>query len=452
MYHNNVESERYVLGAVILDVDRLWECLEFLEDDGKQFWLEKHRAIWRACCKVALALDRGASLDLTMVNTEIVSNGGESNFTYLTSLTDFVPVTYNARTHASIVADCYRARVLRHALDEATDAMSDPDPNAAVSTAIATIMPATDTSQRVELLSWGQCAEQEGQRLQEQEEEAQKPAAERRQLRTDYSTGLTALDEIVRPVDTDLIYICGRPGMGKSALTSQIAFNWACRGLRVGIINAEMPRQDEVGRHVARQARIDHDKYRAGCLTIDEYQRAYLALSQTYDIPLRLVFANGISLAAVLGRARLMKRQWDIQALIVDYLQLVENNSRRGERRLDVEGIAIALKNFAKQEHVLAVANVQLNRKQDERGGANKFPVMADIAEANIEKHADTIAFVHRPWQLKTDFEKCRAPLDEQRQTYLCVEKNRNARTGQPQVDFIGEHLLFQDRDSGYRY
>ena len=226
------------------------------------------------------------------------------------------------------------------------------------------------------------------------------------------STGMTDLDRQLGGLQaSDLVIVAGRPGMGKTALATNIAFNIAkayqfrtkpdgsaetVNGGIVGFFSLEMSCEQLATRVIAEQSGVASYKIRRGDITEHEFHRIAEAARDMQSIPFYIDQTGGISIAQLVARARRLKRQRGLDLLVVDYLQLLSGSKSKGENRVqELTEITTGLKALAKELAVPVVALSQLSRQVESRD--DKRPQLSDLRESgSIEQDADVVMFVYR--------------------------------------------------------
>ncbi|MXO65122.1 replicative DNA helicase [Altericroceibacterium endophyticum] len=224
------------------------------------------------------------------------------------------------------------------------------------------------------------------------------------------TTGLTSINEKIGGLhDSDLIILAGRPGMGKTSLATNIAFNCADRLLRdkrdnieksvgagVAFFSLEMSSDQLATRILAEQAGISSEALRMGKISRDDFQQLSYASQRLAELPLFIDDTPALSIAALRTRARRLKRRHDIGLIVVDYLQLLQGTRRNQDNRVnEISEISRGLKTLAKELELPVIALSQLSRAVEQRD--DKRPMLSDLRESgSIEQDADMVWFVYR--------------------------------------------------------
>lgn len=286
------------------------------------------------------------------------------------------------------------------------------------------------------------------------------------------STGLRDLDGKMGGLQSsDLIILAGRPSMGKTALATNIAFNIAkahrtetgsdgiektTNGGVVGFFSLEMSSEQLATRIIAEQSEISSEKIRRGMIDEQEFERLYTVSQELQRIPFYIDETGGITVAQLAARARRLKRQFGLDVLVVDYLQLLAGSSKRSSdsRVQEVTEITTGLKALAKELSVPIIALSQLSRQVENR--EDKRPQLSDLRESgSIEQDADVVMFVfreeyyvaraqpregtpeHLAWQDEMD--------SVQGLAEVLISKQRHGPTGTVKLQFMSDVTRFQD-------
>jgi replicative DNA helicase len=285
------------------------------------------------------------------------------------------------------------------------------------------------------------------------------------------ATGLDDLDRMMGGLQpSDLIILAGRPGMGKSALATNIGYNVArawrgevradghtvtANGGIVGFFSLEMSAEQLATRIIAEQTGIPSNQIRRGGITEAEFERIKDHSIELQNLPFFVDETGGLSVAQLAARARRLKRQRGLDLLIVDYLQLLQGSTRRSaENRVqEITEITTKLKALAKELNVPILALSQLSRQVESRD--DKRPQLSDLRESgSIEQDADVVLFVFRDEY----YHQMRKPLETNREKFaewlaegekvhgraeVIIGKQRHGPTGTVELQFEGSITKF---------
>ena len=285
------------------------------------------------------------------------------------------------------------------------------------------------------------------------------------------SSGLVDLDRSLGGLHaSDLIILAGRPSMGKTALGLNIAFNIARARLEadrqppqegqirkpggvVGFFSLEMSAEQLATRLLSDAASIESDKIRRGAISKHEYVGLRDAAANLERLPLHIDETGGISITQLITRARRLHRTAGLDVLVVDYLQLITSNARRGDGRVqEVSEITQGLKTLAKTLKIPVIALSQLSRQVEQR--EDKRPQLSDLRESgSIEQDADVVMFVYREsyylerLEPKTGTDEHLAwqrQMDEvQNQAEVIIGKQRHGPIGKVKLHYEGRYTRF---------
>ncbi len=295
------------------------------------------------------------------------------------------------------------------------------------------------------------------------------------------STGLRDLDKKTGGLHpSDLMILAGRPGMGKTALATKIAFGAAHALMRearaedpngvpkgsVAIFSLEMSAEQLATRLLAEEARVSGDRIRRGEIGQRDFDRFVQVSREIAGLPLHIDDTPAITLSALRTRCRRLKRTKGLSLVVVDYLQLMRPSvgTKPESRVLEISQITQGLKAIAKELAVPVLALSQLSRAVESR--EDKRPQLSDLRESGtIEQDADMVLFVYRdeyylqqraPKQMAFDSEdKFQSALDKwqrdmelvHNKAEILIEKQRHGPTGKIDVLFEGEYTRFADLD-----
>jgi replicative DNA helicase len=243
----------------------------------------------------------------------------------------------------------------------------------------------------------------------------------------------------------EMVVIAARPSMGKTALAMNIAEHVSLDiGKPVAVFSLEMSSQQLVQRLLCSRAKVNLQRVRDGFLSERDFPSLTNAAAKLAGAKLYIDDTPGLSVIELRARARRMKSQFDIQLIIIDYLQLLRSTSRRAQdnRQLEISEISGGVKALAKELNVPIVVVAQLNRQPDVRGGGR--PRLSDLRESgSIEQDADLVGLLVRPELYQTDDE---AKEEKAGEAELIIAKQRNGPTGDVALTFLKEYTRFENR------
>jgi replicative DNA helicase len=266
---------------------------------------------------------------------------------------------------------------------------------------------------------------------------------------TGLATGFKVLDQMTDGLHgSEIFVIAARPSMGKTALAMNMAEHIAVElGKPVAIFSLEMSSQQLVQRFLCSLARVNLANIRNGFLSERDFPALMAGAAKLAGAKVFIDDTSGLSILELRAKARRMKSQHDIQAIFIDYLQLVRSTSKRAQdnRQLEIAEISAGLKALAKELNIPIVVLAQLNRNPEQRTGDTKGrPRLSDLRESgSIEQDADIVALLVR--------EEYYADTDEAREELagkatLIIAKQRNGPIGDVPLTFLKEFTRFEDR------
>jgi len=430
----NIEAERSILGAILLDNFLYNQAAEHLRPED--FSLDSHRRIYGRMVELsesARPIDMITLIEELDRRKELQAIGDVG---YVSSLLDGVPDRPSIEHYIKIVRDKALLRGLIHAASAAIARASDQsDPAEEVlNDAEAAILQLSEKRigrgfmgvQEIVKESFGSVDAllQRGQRI------------------TGLATHYTDLDEMTSGLQrSDLVIIAARPSMGKTAFAMNIAENAAIEDQKVvGMFSLEMSREALLLRLLCSRARVDSHKMRTGSLWREDMEKVVRGMEELAHAPIFIDDTPGIALSEMRAKARrLQQSQGKLDLLIVDYLQLMSGGGKRYENRTqEVSAISRGLKALAKELSVPVIALSQLSRAPESRGGDHR-PQLADLRESgSIEQDADVVAFIFREEVYKPDDPELDGIAE------IIIAKQRNGPTGRVKMAFVKRSTLFE--------
>ncbi len=263
------------------------------------------------------------------------------------------------------------------------------------------------------------------------------------------STGFAKLDEMTDGLHgAEMFVIAARPSMGKTAFAMNIAEHMAVElNKPVAVFSLEMSAMQLIQRLLCSMARIDLSRLRKGFLSDRDFPALTGAGARITQSKLFIDDTAGLSILELRAKARRLKSQHDIQAIFIDYLQLLKSTTRRAQdnRQIEIAEISSGLKALAKELNIPVIVLAQLNRNPESRTGESKGrPRLSDLRESgSIEQDADCVGLLVR--------EEYYADSDEAKQEMvgratLIIAKQRNGPVGDVPLTFRKEFTRFEDR------
>jgi replicative DNA helicase len=438
---HSVEAEQSVLGGLLLE-NSAWERIADLISE-QDFYRHDHRLVYRHITKL---LDASRPADVVTVSeslessAELTTVGG---LAYLGALAQNTPSAANIRRYAEIVRDRAILRGLVTVGTTIADSAYSPLGRSAselLDQAEGEVFKIAEAGAR------GKKGFMELPVLLTQVVERIDMLFQRDNPSdiTGIPTGFTDLDQKTSGLQPgDLIIVAGRPSMGKTAFSLNIAENVALEsGLPVAVFSMEMAGTQLVMRMMGSVGKLDQHKVRTGRLQDDDWQRLTYAVGKLNEAPLYIDESAALTALELRARARRLHRQCGKLGLIViDYIQLM-SSTRQGENRAtEISEISRSLKALAKELDVPVIALSQLNRSLEQR--PNKRPVMSDLRESGaIEQDADVILFIYRD-------EVYNPETPEKGISEIIIGKQRNGPIGTVRLAFLGEYTRFENLAHG---
>lgn len=442
----NVDAEKTILGAILLDNAAHSEAAEKLEPDD--FSLDSHRRIF---LRMTELMDLQRAVDIvTLANElsrykEVESIGGVA---YLASLTEGLPRRPVIEEYIRIVKDKSLLRKLMGICSLAIARAADQGESAleVLGAAESQLMEVTERGITHGFQSLDQIVQHSFGTI----DNLYKQSREVTGLATDF----TDFDRLTSGLQKDeLIIIAARPSMGKTALAINIAQNAAIsHNAIVAVFSLEMSKESLLRRMLASQAPVDQRKLQTGSIFREDRDKLQRALSDLVETRLFIDDTAGISMAEMRAKARRLRQTaGGLDLVVIDYLQLMSatlpsaGGKRYENRTQEVSAISRGLKALAKELNVPVVALSQLSRAS-ERRGEDKRPFLSDLRESgSIEQDADVVAFIHREAYYNRSEEMSE---DEKADSEIIVAKQRNGPTGTVHLYFVSRYTRFENPDT----
>jgi len=436
----SIEAEQSLLGCLMLDKNAIVKVADFLEP--RDFYRGIHQGIYRASLEL---FEKGEPIDLLALSNRLKERdqleeiGGNS---YLTELVNSVPTASHVLNYAKIVQ---RKRILRDLITasqeigvlgynetEDTDLLLDQAEKRIFSIAqrslsqnfILVKTTLEDAFERIDKLS----KHQEGLR--------------------GVPTGFTALDNVLAGLQkSDLIILASRPGLGKSALATNIAANIAIsQKMPVGLFSLEMSQDQVVDRLIAGLANVDLWRLRTGRLSGEgednDFSRIQQAMGILSEAPIYIDDAASSNILQMRAMARRLQAEKGLGLIIVDYLQLMEPRNPSDQIVRQITEISRSLKGLARELNIPVLALSQLSRAVEQR--SPQRPRLADLRESgSLEQDADVVLFIYRE-------DRYRSETPRKNIADIIIAKHRNGPVGSVELYFDERRVTFRNLEKEY--
>ncbi len=429
----NIEAEQSVLGAVLLDNSALTTSLELLVNDD--FYKDSHRRIFAAMIEL---FEKNEPIDIITLTdhlkrkNDLETVGGTS---YLTALVSFVPTAANIRYHCKIVREKAMMRgLLRSVTDIASNVYDgELDAEELMDFAERTVFDLSERRIKASFVTLKEVIKDSFQMIEH--------LYDRKETITGVPSGFKELDELTTGFQrSDLIIVGGRPSMGKTAFSLNIAQHVGVNiNEPVAIFSLEMSKEQLAFRMLCSEAMVDSNSIRKGFIKKDDWHNLTSAASKLAGSPIFIDDSSGMTVLEMRAKARRLKAEHGLSLVIVDYLQLMRGRGNVERREQEISEISRSLKGLAKELRVPVIALSQLNRGVETRGGTKK-PTLADLRESGaIEQDADVIIFLYRDEVYNKD------NPDNKNKAEIIVAKQRNGPTDSITLSFLSHCTRFMD-------
>ena len=455
----NIEAEQALLAALLTSNSVYERISDFLKPE--HFYDDVNGKIFEAITKL---LENNQLADpLTLKNyflqkDEIASIGGER---YLIELAKNSPILSNTTEYGKLIYDLYQRREILKIADEITNEANSFDLESNASQIIE--------KAEVKLYNLSSTGEvnQDFKKFSMSLVEAinsAESAYKRDGQLSGIPTGFTDLDQLLGGFHkTDLLILAGRPSMGKTALATNIAFKMVKTKSMddenkkniIGFFSLEMSSEQLATRILAEDSSISSEKIRRGQLNSNDFQKIVKSSQTLGDLSLYIDDSPNLSISALRTRARRLKRKYGLDAIVIDYLQLIRPSLARPDNRvLEIAEMTRNLKSLAKELSIPVLCLSQLSRQVEQRD--DKRPQLSDLRESGaIEQDADVVMFIYReeyyterkePSPGTEDYQKWQEKMAKiHNVAEVLVAKQRHGPIGKVNLHFEGSTTKFSN-------
>jgi len=461
---SSIEAERAVLGSILIDStgrndERIMDECRSRGIVPESFYDPCNRAIYQTM------VDMGGSskpIDALMLMEELKRQNkldAVGGVGYIQSLVDNVPTTAHAEHYIDIIGSKFLRRVLieraTKVVEKCFDEHEYPDPQVVLGDAEKAFLEIGGKSGTT--MPWSSAVDESFRRIDKLFESGGK-------LMEGLSTGYKYLDETLQGLKPgEMIVIAARPSVGKTSLAMNIAESVALGqmistnqpvssdgGKRhpVAIFSLEMPVAQLTKRMLAGRAQVNMWRLNRDLVSHSEKQmltnNLMQAMGELKNAPIFVDDSAGLDVMDLRARARRLKKQHNIELIVIDYLQLCccREGARQG-RQIEVSMISQQIKAMAKELNIPVIVLSQLSRANEQRGDKTEKPKLSDLRDSGaIEQDADVVFLLRRPSRSPLDPDK-----DDLTLAIVDIAKNRNGETGEVKMSFIREFTRFIDRE-----
>ena len=438
----SLEAEQAVLGSILIDPSCITQVQILVKPD--YFYLPQHRTIYTIMQEIDTL---GGKIDPLIVleklkNEKVYDDANGKQ--YLLQLSQLVPSTENVEAYSKIIREKYYIRSLinvsKSIIDEASSSSEQAD------------ILLESAEQKIYDIRQGRVTRGPAKIgdiiVNEVYDKLQKLSSADKDQYKGFTTGFIDLDKAITGLNrSDLLIIGARPAMGKTSLALNLARNTAMMGKKkVLFFSLEMTKEQLAQRVLSTEARVESTKMRTGNISADEWAKLATATALLSNCELYFDDTSNMTVSEMKSRIRRLR---DVDAVFVDYLQLMKSGSRVESRVQEVSEITRNLKLMAKDLNIPVVVLAQLARSTEGRGKSHK-PQLADLRESgSIEQDADIVIMLYRDEYYAA--EKDEQPEEERpavNEAEFIIAKNRHGPTTTVKVAWNGDYTLFSNLET----
>lgn len=427
----NIEAERCVLGAMLIDDEAIGLAIEILDESW--FYEDSHHRIYTAILDL---YNNRKKVDLITLSDKLRNDNlldSVGGVPYLSEIIDAVPTSANVEYYAHIVKE---KGIFRRLIRNATKIVNDcyetkGNVGEVVDSAEKLIFEISDLKHSQKSVHIKDLVKTSIEKIDS--------LYQRKEHVTGLASGFTDLDKKTSGFQlADLIILAGRPSMGKSALAVSIVENVGIEQKKsVAIFSLEMSKEQLVQRMLCAQAQVEAHKVRSGFLAPADWPKLTAAAGKLSAAKIYIDDTPAISALELRAKARRLKLHYDVDLIVLDYLQLMRGSSKTDNRQQEISDISRSIKSLARELNVPILALSQLSRAVESR--QDHRPQLSDLRESGaIEQDADLVMLLMR--------EDYYNPTDENENVAeLNIAKQRNGPVGLIKLYFRKECMRFEN-------
>jgi len=435
---HSTEAEQMVLGGIFLDDKKVKDLADTIKVD--MFYQVQHQEIFSA---IIYLYNKNSHINYNTIYERLMyvakkHKKPEPDIDYIISLSTSVPSMANYDNYVTILVDLYEKRELyklsKGMLEEDISGIAS---NELIDRIKSKIDRMGNTSNLETIHFEDYIDDWEQQLLQDIEN----PQEVKKML-----TGYKELDNMIKIKPTNLILVAARPGSGKSAFALNITKNLCKQGYYTLFVSLEMGEKELMPRLVANMAHVNIQKFEnPKDITKEELERITQSKKDIKKFKLNS-YTKSITIEQLSGLTKKLKKDGRLDALVVDYIQLVKTNDYRMSEYQRVSAISKKLKEIAMDLKIPVIALSQLSRSNIEQGGKPREPQLSDLrGSGSLEEDANKVLMLHRLSKEDVQFEETFVKLH--------VKKNREGKLGTINYSFYGDYMQFVEKyHNGERY
>lgn len=431
---HSLEAEQALLGCLLLDPTIQFEVLSTIKEED--FYAESHKYIFSA---MESLVKQNKAVDLVTLTDVLEKNGTLRNaggLEYIAQLTTVMPSSANYQRYYDIVTRDSMLRKLIHGSSDIIDnCMQSTDKDMALSFAEKTVFDISNTADTSDMVKISNVIPDVMSKL----DELCKDKSSARGIRTKYR----GLDNILNGLhNSDLMILAARPAVGKTSFAMNIVEQVALQGYSCAVFSLEMSKEQLTQRMMCSVAGVSMSNAMKGTMSQTEWLKIAKAKELLANAKIYIDDSALITPHEVLSKCRRLKRKGGLDLVMIDYIQLMNNNSSKksDNRQQEISEISRSLKILAKEVNVPVLALSQLSRAVETRKGR---PQLSDLRESGaIEQDADIVMFIHRPDRSATEKELAEGKV-QPNVAEICIEKHRNGPTGIVKLYFKSDCTKF---------
>ena len=435
----NLEAERSVLGACLIDREAVAKVAEILNEPAL-FYRQAHQTIFETMMRLH---GKNEPVDLITLSNELMRQGHFEEVggaAYLVELTEVVPTAANVEHYARIVRERALRREIIHAGTEMVQlAHESPEEiEVLLDRSEQAVFAIANRSSGTDFVPLKRVLDATFERFESLYEGKHNVVG--------IPTGFRDLDAVTGGFQrANFIIIAARPSMGKTALAMNIAQHVAVQQrLPVAVFSMEMSREEIGTRILCSEAQIESERIKTGHIHDSDWRRLAKVMNYLQDAPLYIDDSAGLSVTEMASRCRRLRKNHGLEMVMIDYIQLIRGSGRNDANRTqELSEISRHLKFLSKELKIPVIALSQLSRAVDSR--TDKRPLLSDLRESGaIEQEADLVMFIYRDEYYEREHSEKKGIAE------VIIAKQRSGPTGSVDLFFHKQWVKFASLDHAH--